>query len=63
MTPNVEEVRKRWGNTPTGPLVHVEDAWIEIALEGGPSVEPVSFLKGTYGDVLLAGQSRCFAWG
>ncbi len=53
MTPNVEEVRKRWGNTLTGPLVHVEDAWIEIALEGGPSVEPVAFLKGTYGDVLL----------
>lgn len=52
MTPDATAVRKRWGNASAGRLVHVEDAWIEIALEG-PVRRPAEFLKGSEGHVLL----------
>ncbi|MGY6217138.1 hypothetical protein ACW73L_18420 [Methylolobus aquaticus] len=50
--PNSEEILKSWGSAPAGPLIHVEDAYIEISLTG-PSVYPKKHLEGADGHVLL----------
>ena len=53
MMPNIEDVRRRWGSTQTGPLLHVRDAWKQIILTEGPGVEPKEDLRGSRGHVLL----------